>query len=216
MRASAAPGGNIGDLDYFGRTLTDNLNGTFALNAEFQVNDTRDNSCNVGYPGGVLTGGNGTGTTADICPGSQPAGFCFDSQGAGGYGRCDFSDCGSSETNNTRVDSPCQCPVDPTVDVNMDGVPDGVLTSCRGNRGRPKYGDYNGNACVGGRLYAAWAQGDPTATTPPPDANGDTFLDGSNDVDILFKCSTNPNDTTQPRTLTSRHQSSTRARCPGQ
>ena len=42
--------------------------------------------------------------------------------------------------------------------------------------GCPRYGDYNGNACAGGRLFMAWA----SATAPtgvPPGAGIDTFTD---------------------------------------
>lgn len=209
MRNSGAMGGNPGDLDYFGRSLTDNLNGTFTLNDEFQINDSLDNSCNVGFPGGILTSGANTATTTDMCPDSQLAGFCQDANGNGfdalgqpygttldpfGNARCDFSDCGSTLSSDTTVDNPCTCAVQ---DVSpRDGVPDasGTLTSCNGVRGAPKYGDYNGNACVGGRLYAAWAQGDATAATPPADGNMDGLPDWSYDVDVLFKCSTNPGD----------------------
>jgi hypothetical protein len=35
--------------------------------------------------------------------------------------------------------------------------------TCQIGRGAPKYGDYNGNACVAGRLFTAWA----SATTQP-------------------------------------------------
>ena len=34
---------------------------------------------------------------------------------------------------------------------------------CNGGSGCPKYGDYNGNACAAGQMYAAWA----SATSPP-------------------------------------------------
>jgi hypothetical protein len=34
---------------------------------------------------------------------------------------------------------------------------------CRTGRGVPKYGDYNGNACAAGRIFAAWASGTPPA-----------------------------------------------------
>src|SRR5262245_13312961 len=34
---------------------------------------------------------------------------------------------------------------------------------CREDNGEPKYGDYNGNACVGRNIFAAWASGTPPA-----------------------------------------------------
>ena len=42
--------------------------------------------------------------------------------------------------------------------------------------GCPKYGDYNGNACAGGRLFMAWASATPP-TGVPPGAGIDTFTD---------------------------------------
>ena len=45
--------------------------------------------------------------------------------------------------------------------------------------GRPKYGDYNGNACAAGRLFTAWA----SATSPPG------IAPPSNTIDIFFSSS---------------------------
>jgi hypothetical protein len=63
----------------------------------------------------------------------QRAGICL-STGA----RCGFT-CGPTES--------CSCP-------------DGDL--CDTRKGHPNYGDYNGNACSSGRIFAAWA----SATAP--------------------------------------------------
>ncbi|HTM43735.1 MAG TPA: hypothetical protein VL137_02200, partial [Polyangiaceae bacterium] len=169
MRAANAA--NNSRLDYFGRSLSVNA-GVFTLNPEFQINDVQDSTCATAFPSGVLAVGAGQATSTDECPGSQQAGFCTDTNGAQIYGQCDFSDCGSPLTNNTIVNNPCTCPLDPVVN---DGT---TRTTCQGRRGEPKYGDYNGNACSGGRLYAAWAAGNPV------------------DVDVMFKCSTNPNNVT--------------------
>jgi hypothetical protein len=38
--------------------------------------------------------------------------------------------------------------------------------SCNSGRGSPKYGDYNGNACMNGKVYVAWASGTPPAGLP--------------------------------------------------
>jgi hypothetical protein len=52
--------------------------------------------------------------------------------------------------------------------------------TCNGNRGCPKYGDYNGNACVGSRIFTAWA----SATAPEglPVVNGITIFSAVNQV----------------------------------
>src|SRR5439155_11582049 len=57
---------------------------------------------------------------------------------ASGLERCDFT---------TTV-----CPISPG----------GLAQTCAAQRGAPKYGDYNGSACSGGRFYMVWA----SATAP--------------------------------------------------
>jgi hypothetical protein len=86
---------------------------------------------------------------SESCP-TQPqlAGVCLDGTGAGSSQRCDFT-------------SGPACPAG---------------ESCLLGGGCPKYGDYNGNACAGGRLFMAWA----SATPPAGVAAGagiDTFTD---------------------------------------
>lgn len=66
----------------------------------------------------------------------QLAGTCLATRG-----RCDLN-CGSTQ-------QPCSHP-----------CPNG--DTCDAGRGRPNYGDYNGNTCWGGRIFAAWA----SATAP--------------------------------------------------
>jgi hypothetical protein len=178
MRAASAASNSL--FDYFGRSLSIGAGGVFTLNPEFQVNNVQDSTCAAGFPIGVYGPGNGQATSSDECPGSQTGATCFDSNGSATnpvtltrYGQCDLSDCGSFQTNNTTVNNPCTCPVDPTAP--------GSNTTCLQNGGGPKYGDYSGNACSNGRLYAAWAQG--KVATP-------------SDIDVQFKCSTNPNDVT--------------------
>ena len=78
----------------------------------------------------------------------QLAGVCLDGTGAGSQQRCDFT-------------SGPACPAG---------------ESCMLGGGCPKYGDYNGNACAGGRLFMAWASATaPTGVTPSTGI--DTFTD---------------------------------------
>ncbi len=77
----------------------------------------------------------------------QLAGRCLDAAGNGSGNPCDFSDGG--------------CPGGET---------------CQTGGGCPKYGDYNGNACVAGRILAAYA----AATSPP------SISPPSNSIDIFF------------------------------
>ena len=86
---------------------------------------------------------------SESCP-IQPqlAGFCLDGAGNGSGQRCDYT-------------TGPACPAG---------------ESCTLGGGCPKYGDYNGNACAGGRLFMAWASATaPTGVTPA--ASIDTFTD---------------------------------------
>lgn len=77
----------------------------------------------------------------------QLGGRCLDAMGNGSGNPCDFSDGG--------------CPMGET---------------CQVQRGSPKYGDYNGNACAAGRFFAAFA----SATSPPG------ITPASTDIDVFF------------------------------
>ena len=78
----------------------------------------------------------------------QLAGVCLNGAGGGSQQRCDFT-------------TGPACPAG---------------ESCMLGGGCPKYGDYNGNACAGGRLFMAWASATPP-TGVPPGAGIDTFTD---------------------------------------
>ncbi len=123
----------------------DNANNLISK-AEFTISEVPDPWCNSGWPGGTRAA-----NAADSCP-NQPqlAGTCGDNIAMtpdSGI-RCDFSD--EASTPGTW------CP-------QAAGSPSGNNEICRTGNGSPKYGDYNGNACTGGRLHAAW----PSATSPP-------------------------------------------------
>lgn len=67
----------------------------------------------------------------------QNAGACRNAMGGGSGTACDFS-------------APV-CPAGET---------------CQTGSGCPKYGDYNGNACIAGRVYSAWSSATPPAGVP--------------------------------------------------
>jgi hypothetical protein len=111
--------------------------------------------------------GGGTGAACD-CPGrfcapcqagetctgrgvccDRPVGMC---PGGGSQARCDFSNCPGAG---------CECAAGET---------------CSLASGCPKYGDYNGAACAGGALYAAWASGTSPPVFSPPSTSIDVFF----------------------------------------
>ena len=112
----------------------------------------------------------------------QLAGFC---QSTGPPPAClaeceqDFQDC--MEPGGTRTPAQCRaarrtcragCTTPPSTnqrcDFDMSTCPSGE--TCRALGGSPKYGDYNGNACAGGRAFFAWASA--TAPVGAPSTGG--------------------------------------------
>jgi hypothetical protein len=87
---------------------------------------------------------------SESCP-TQPqlAGVCLDGAGNGSGQRCDFT-------------TGPACPAG---------------ESCNLGGGCPKYGDYNGNACAGGRLFMAWASATAPTGVTPASTGIDTFTD---------------------------------------
>ncbi len=158
---------------YAGSASLDPL-GNLQSDGEFQVNDpgTDDAQCEAGFVTGSTgswpspvdraldsdscsnpfqlggTCGDGVCTAAGVCNTTGAActrnGQCDT--------RCDFSDCGGNNMNNGGA---CLC-----------GPPANGFT-CSRNRGSPKYGDYNGNACAAGRLYMTWASAQAPLASPP-------------------------------------------------
>ena len=122
----------------------DNAN-NLTSKAEFTISEVPDNWCDTGWRCGTRVAPG----ASESCP-NQPqlAGFCGDNDPntADSGVRCDFSD--EATTPGTYCPQP---------------GPSGNNEICLAGNGCPKYGDYNGNACTGGRLYAAW----PSAASPP-------------------------------------------------
>jgi hypothetical protein len=130
------------------------IDGNLEALGDFRISDVPDSWCDSGWPCGTRQAP----SASEACS-NQPqlAGICRDAAG-NLTGRCDFSDCGGVDSN---TGPPCQCPA-------------GDI--CRGGGGCPKYGDYNGNACAAGRLFASWASATSPPSISPPSTNIDTFL----------------------------------------
>ncbi len=164
----AAPQNDL--TDYYGRGFTITGTGTITQGTEIRFSTVSDSTCAAGWP--AASGG---GDAAEVCSAQpQQAGFCVGNPAT----RCDFSDC-QPNAAGTGYLGPCNCPL---VAGNAD--------ACSQARGAPKYGDYNGNACVNGRFYASWATGGIAATIDaqlgcPPDpgiANSTYNLDNTDPV----------------------------------
>ncbi|MFL5306423.1 MAG: hypothetical protein ACJ8F1_14495 [Polyangia bacterium] len=165
----AGVGGASNDLaDLFGSSAS-LAGGALVAGAEWRISQVSDPMCASGWPS--LTRSSATSEACSVQP--QLAGQCRDSNPAtvDSNAACDFSSCPGAS---------CPCLAGET---------------CQGGGGAPKYGDYNGVACIGNRFYAAWA----SATSPP----GTT--PASTDIDIFFACPPNPDlstptftDTTPP------------------
>lgn len=134
--------------DFFGGSASLDGGGTLSAGAEFRITQASDPNCS--YGGGPWPCAPRATTDAESCS-DQPqlAGVCRDGDADDtddSFQRCDFS-------------SGPACPAG---------------ESCQTGGGCPTYGDYNGNACAGGRLFMAWA-----SRTPPPSipASGGAFPD---------------------------------------
>ena len=168
QRAGVA--GATNDLtDLFGSSASLGMGGNLVAGAEWRISQVSDPMCASGWPS--LTRSSSTAEACSVQP--QLAGQCRDSNPAtaDSNAACDFSSCPGPS---------CPCLAGET---------------CQGGGGAPKYGDYNGVACVGNRFYAAWA----SATSPPG------TVPASTDIDVFFACPPNPDlgtptfaDTTAP------------------
>lgn len=132
--------------DFYGGSVRLDAGGTLVAGPEFRISGVSDANCGSGWPCAPRATGD-----SESCP-VQPqlAGVCRDNNAATADSnqRCDFS-------------TGPACPAGET---------------CQTGGGCPKYGDYNGNACAGGRLFMAWAS---VAAPPGVPAGGsiDTFTD---------------------------------------
>src|SRR5437773_1478488 len=117
--------------DYFAASAGLSGGNLVANNDEFKISTTSDPQCNL-WPGPPRSRFDSE--NCSVQP--QLAGVCSVNTGI----RCDFSDCAGGGGV-----APCQCPQ--------------AGETCNPGNSNPKYGDYNGNACVLGRLYTAFSSG---------------------------------------------------------
>jgi len=131
---------------YAGSAGLDSLNNLTAT-GEFKITSASDPQCASGWP--CAPRANADSESCSVQP--QLAGVCCNAAMPGCPGsqqRCDFT-------------TGPACP--------------NAGETCNGGGGCPKYGDYNGNACVAGRLLTAWA-----SATPPP------AIASSGAIDVFF------------------------------
>ena len=160
MRAGVTGASN--DLaEFFAASAVLDGSGDLVANPDFTVSQAPDPLCATwpSVPRAVVNSEN-----CSVQP--QQAGLCA---GTGVMGvpavRCDFSDCPGAA---------CNCG-------DLDG--DTVQDACNTGQGGPKYGDYNGSACVAGRFYTAWASRTAAPGDPQPV-----------DVDVFFACTPDEDD----------------------
>ncbi len=163
----AAPANQNDLTDFYGGRVGLDGGGNLTVEEEFRISEVGDPWCASGWPCGTR-GAPGASESCFAQP--QLAGYCTDG-GGNTTNRCDFSDCGGVGNNGGGA---CQCVAG---EVCNGGSSTGTAGGC------PKYGDYNGNACVAGRLYASWASATSPPGVPPPNAGSigilfDFFLIG--------------------------------------
>ncbi len=122
--------------DFYCGGATVDGNGDLVWTGEVRITPVSDNLCDSGWPCAPRAA-----TDSEACP-TQPqlAGVCTTAAGTATATRCDFSDCGGA---NMGVGAGCQCNIASGQTCNLGG-------------GCPRYGDYNGNACMLGNLYSSW------------------------------------------------------------
>ena len=138
--APPCPGINNDLTDYFAGSARLDHEGNLVAGTEFMISEVADRWCASGWPCNAPV--QPIQSRATVQP--QLAGNCSVTTNI----RCDFSDCPGPM---------CQCPTGET----CNNAPRG---------GCPKYGDYNGNACAAGRLFAAWASAMSPPGVPPSNA----------------------------------------------
>ncbi len=141
----------VGWYDRRSRTGSHNDNTEYFVGGpdlgEVEVSDAIDRQCDSGWPGG---GGKEEAAACSQQP--QRAGFCLP---------CPFwAQAGTGGCPAPRASTP-RC------DLSHGGCPSGL--SClppKDDKGRGKFGDYNGIACAQGRAYVAWASAAAPAGLP--------------------------------------------------
>lgn len=155
MRAATAGQNDL--ADFYGASAFLDGGGNLQAGAEFRISTVSDPMCASGWPAAPR----GQGDSESCFNQPQLAGNCTNTTGNTTGARCDFSDCGGA---GSGAGASCQCNIAANETCNLGG-------------GIPKYGDYNGNACANGQLFAAWA----SATSPPG------IVPASTNIDVFFE-----------------------------
>jgi hypothetical protein len=132
---------------YFGRAGLDG-GGNLIKGGEFKITSAPDPQCASGWPCAPRS----TADSESCSVQPQLAGRCC-TVALNSFGNC---------PGGSGSGTPCD------FDPDTCTLPE----TCRLGGGCPKYGDYNGNACAAGRLFAAWA-----SATPPPGISPSTTID---------------------------------------
>jgi hypothetical protein len=156
--------GNNDLTDYYGGSAT-RTGGTLQSGGEFQLNDaaTSDAQCQAGQAVGSQRswpGGSRAQADSENCS-QQPqlAGVCG-TGACGAGGTCPGGQTCDAQTNVCRNNAQQFC--------DFSSTACGTGDSCQlWGGGIPKYGDYNGNACMQGHLYAVWASATPARAVNP-------------------------------------------------
>jgi hypothetical protein len=135
-RASTTAANDL--TDYFGGTAFLS-GGNLTAGTDFQIDGAADPECASGWPCLTPTLNPENSESCNTQP--QLAGLCR-----------------HTPNNKPVMDSKMPCDFS-----GADATVCPAMETCQGDRGCPKYGDYTANACVLGRLLAAW----PSATNQP-------------------------------------------------
>jgi uncharacterized repeat protein (TIGR01451 family) len=150
--------------DYFAGSAGLDGMGNLVAGAEFKLTDAADPQCAGGAtPGSAASWPCGVRAMADSESCSVQPQLA---------GRCQITTSPPCPPNGAPCGTftPCDFDQGPACPTFM-----GNAQICGTGGGCPKYGDYNGNACVAGRLFAAWAAGTPPSGITP-----------SGGIDIFF------------------------------
>jgi hypothetical protein len=142
--------------DYYGANASVTGSGVLSAGTEFQLNA-------VGSADAQCLAGKAVGSPQSWPSGSRAPGdstSCSEQPELGGK-------CRHLPPNATDSSQACN------FSAVVNNCP--ITETCQTGSGIPKYGDYNGNACAAGKLYAVWA-----SATPPPG------LAASGNVDLYF------------------------------
>jgi hypothetical protein len=187
-RAATAMGATNDLTDYFAASAGLSAGNLVRNNDEFKISTTSDAQCTT-WPNGPRS----TLDSENCSVQPQLAGVCCSAPLVGtscqapalGGGRCDYSDCAGGGGVGA-----CQCPTGQTCRT------DGFQTN-------PKFGDYNGNACVLGRLYTVFASSVGQLVTGAPLNYFNSFVVASTPTTLTYTGATSA-DFHDPANLSAR------------